>query len=231
MKKPINHETNEVTSPAARREKALHFQLGVGIMFVAFVILLLLVVTFSTAAIDLNITRSLQSINNPFFSWLMTSISWVGFWPQSFIVTLLIIAIIYGLGYYWEATVSLMAVSLEGLLNLIVKTLIHRPRPSDDLVNVTKLLNSYSFPSGHVMFYTVFFGFLCFLIFTFLKPFWLRNLLLLVLGSHIVLIGLSRIYLGEHWTTDVVAAYLLGGLCLLAFIQLYRLGKMRFSLH
>jgi len=241
MKKPINHNPidkpqnaaiktakDKTSSPGGRRAKALLFQLSVGIMIAAFAILTFLVVIVPTFSIDLNITRGLQSINNSFFSWLMTFISWVGFSPQSFIVSLIIIVFIYVLGYHWEATASLIAALIVELLNLLIKTLVHRARPSADLIHVTNLLKSYSFPSGHVMFYTGFFGFICFLTFTLLKPSWIRTLLLVVFGSHVALVGLSRIYLGEHWASDVVAAYLLGGLCLLGFIQLYRWGKLRF---
>jgi len=232
MEKPQNAAQKavkkETSSPGVRRAKALLFQLSVGIMIGAFGILTFLVVTVPTFSIDLAITNGLQSINNPFFSYLMTSLSWVGFSPQSFIVTFIIVVLIYVLGYHWEATASLIAASIVELLNLIIKTLVHRARPSANLIHVTNLLNSYSFPSGHVMFYTGFFGFICFLIFTLLKPSWKRTLLLLVFGSHVVLIGLSRIYLGEHWASDVVGAYLIGGLCLIGFIHFYRWGKSRF---
>jgi membrane-associated phospholipid phosphatase len=218
----------ETSSPGVRRARALLFQWSVGLMIAAFAILTLLVVTIPTFSIDLNITHGLQSIHNSFFSGLMTFISWVGFSPQAFIVPLIIIVLIYVLGYRWEATASVIAALLVELLNLLVKTLVHRARPSADLVHVTNLFKSYSFPSGHVMFYTGFFGFICFLTFTLLKPSVIRTLLLIVFGSHVVLVGLSRIYLGEHWASDVVGAYLLGGLCLIGFIQLYRWGKPRF---
>lgn len=241
MKKPSFHNpldepkddtskavNNAISSPGISRSKALLFELIVGIMITAFGILTFLVVTVPTLSIDLTITHGLQSIKNPFFSWMMTSLSWAGFSPQCFIITFIIIVFIYVLGYHWEAAASLITSVIVELLNLIVKTLVHRARPSLNLIHVTNLLNSYSFPSGHVMFYTVFFGFICFLTFTLLKPSCIRNLLLIVFGSAVALIGLSRIYLGEHWASDVVGAYLLGGLCLIGCIRLYRWGNLRF---
>lgn len=197
-------------------------------MTAGFALLTFLVLTVPTFAIDLSITNGLQSINNPFFSGLMTFISWAGFSPQSFIIPFIIIVTIYALGYHWEAAVSIIAVlSVEGL-NLLLKSLVHRARPSIDMVHVTTLLTSYSFPSGHVMFYTGFFGFICFLLFTLLKPSWMRTVLLIVFGGQVVLVGISRIYLGQHWASDVAAAYLLGGLCLIGYIHFYRWGKSRF---
>lgn len=81
------------------------------------------------------------------------------------------------------------------------------------------------------MFYTGFFGFIGFLAFSLLKPSLKRSLLLVLFGGLVVLIGVSRIYVGVHWVSDVVGAYLLGSLTLLAFIQFYRWGKTRFFVH
>jgi undecaprenyl-diphosphatase len=78
------------------------------------------------------------------------------------------------------------------------------------------------------MFYIGFYGFLWFLIYTLLKRSWLRTLLLILLSTLIALVGISRIYLGQHWASDVLGAYLLGSLCLVAEIELYRWGKSRF---
>lgn len=199
-------------------------------MIATFAILTFLVVTVPAFPIDLKVTLALQSINLPFFSQLMTFISWVGFTPQSILSPLIIIVFVYLLGYRWEAAASLISAVTIEVLNLLVKLLVHRARPSVDLVHVTNILKSFSFPSGHVMFYTGFFGLICFLIFTMLKPSWIRTSLLFVFGSHVLLIGLSRIYLGEHWASDAVGAYLLGGICLIGFIRFYRWGKLRFFL-
>ncbi len=95
-------------------------------------------------------------------------------------------------------------------------------------MDVLQELASYSFPSGHVMLYTAFFGFLTFLSFSLLKPSWKRRLLTLFFLSLVFLVGPSRIYLGQHWASDVFAGYLLGSLWLLLAIQLYRWGKPRF---
>ena len=81
------------------------------------------------------------------------------------------------------------------------------------------------------MYYVGFFGFIGFLIYSLLKPSFKRSLLLAILGVFIAFVGLSRIYLGQHWASDVLGSYLLGSLTLVGFIQVYLWGKTRFFIH
>lgn len=238
-RKPIDKPQNAVvesakkktSSPGAQRQKAILFQVSFGILLVSFGILTFLIVTVPAFSIDLSITRWLQSITNPGIGGLMTYISWVGYSPQSFIISAVIVIMLYIFGYYWEGMASLVVAVVIPILNLIAKLLVHRARPSADLVIIVKQISGYSFPSGHVMFYAGFFGFICFLIYTLLKPSWIRNSLLVVFGIHILFVGISRIYLGNHWASDVLGAYLLGGACLMFSISFYRWGKSRFFLN
>jgi membrane-associated phospholipid phosphatase len=218
----------EVTSTPARRYRTYLFMIGLIAIVGAFTTLTILVKTTPSFPIDLAITRAIQSITWPPFATLMDLVSWPGFPPQSFILSLLVILIVYALGFHWEAVAALFAGFFTALVNVIVKDYIRRPRPGIDLVHVFKVLNSYSFPSGHVMYYVGFFGFLWFLAYALLKRSWLRTLILIVLGLLIALVGVSRVYLGQHWPSDVLGAYLLGSLCLVVAILFYRWGKKRF---
>jgi membrane-associated phospholipid phosphatase len=220
------------SAPApVRGYRAALFQTVLILAAGAFGVLAFLVKTTPSFAIDLQITRTIQLINLPFFATLMNAISWAGFSPQAVIITALIIMLIYGLGLHWEAVMALIAAGLSTGVNLLVKDLIQRPRPTAGMVNVIESLNSYSFPSGHVMYYLGFLGFIGFLVFSLLKPSLKRSLLLVLIGVPISLVGVSRIYLGEHWASDVLGSYLLGSLTLVASIQLYRWGKTRFFVH
>ena len=158
----------------------------------------------------------------------MVALSWPGFGPQSVIITALIVLMIYGFGLHWEAVVALIAAVFSTAINVLVKDLIQRPRPTAAVVHVLDTINSFSFPSGHVMFYLGFFGFVWFLAFSLMKPSLKRGVLLVFFGGLVLLIGISRIYVGEHWASDVVGAYLLGTLTLVAIIWFYRWGKTRF---
>jgi undecaprenyl-diphosphatase len=218
----------EVTSPPKRERRTYLFELGLLAAVGAFTTLTILVKTTPSFPIDVQITRALQSLRSPIFSGLMEAISWPGFSPQCYIISALIVLMIYLFGFHWEAVAALFATLLPPIANVLVKETIQRPRPTVDLVEVLHILDSYSFPSGHVMFYVGFFGFMWFLVYTLLKRSGLRTALLILLGIFIALVGASRIYLGQHWATDVLGAYLLGSLTLVGNIIFYRWGKKRF---
>ena len=221
----------ESEPPHVRRYRAVLFQVTLVIVAGLFGVLTFLVKTMPSFAIDLQVTRAIQLINFPYFALVMNWISWPGFGPQNMIIAGLIILFIYVVGLHWEAVMALAAAIFSTAINVLVKDLIQRPRPTASQVKVIDLLNSYSFPSGHVMFYLGFFGFIGFLAFSLLKPSLKRSLLLVLFGGLVALIGVSRIYLGEHWASDVMGSYLLGSLTLVAIIQFYIWGKTRFFVH
>ncbi len=232
IKEKAHQAARAESAPApVRRYRAVLFQTALVLMACAFGVLTFLVKTTPSFAIDLQITKAIQLISLPSFALLMTAISWAGFGPQVVIITGLIIVVIYALGLHWETVMALVAALLSTGVNLLAKDLIQRPRPTAAVVNVIDTLNSYSFPSGHVMYYLGFLGFIGFLVFSLLKPSVKRSFFLLLIGFPIILIGFSRIYLGEHWASDVLGSYLLGSLTLVATIQLYRWGKTRFFVH
>jgi undecaprenyl-diphosphatase len=218
----------EVASPPSRDYRTWAFQAALFSAIGAFMVLTFMVKSTPFFPLDLRITKALQSIDSPLFASAMKWISWPGFLPQSAIIPVLVALLIYSFGLQWEAITTLVAAFLPPVINVVVKDWIGRPRPAADVVDVFRSLDSYSFPSGHVMFYVSFFGFLWFLIFILLKPSVKRTSLLIILGIPITLVGVSRIYLGQHWASDVLGAALLGGLILVFILQLYRWGKKRF---
>lgn len=221
----------EVTSRPKRERRTYLFEAALLSVIGAFTTLTIMVKTTPSFPIDVQVTRALQSIDSPLFAALMNLVSWPGFSPQSYIIAVIIVGLLYVLGFQWESLATLFAAIFTAALNGAVKQYIQRPRPTIDLVEVFHILDSYSFPSGHVMYYVGFFGFLWFLAYTLLKRSWMRTFLLILLGALIALVGASRIYLGQHWPSDVLGAYLLGSLCLVAAIELYRRGKKRFFTH
>jgi len=161
----------------------------------------------------------------------MIAVSWGGTFPQIVIPIAIIALLLYGSGLHWEALMSVVAAVGVQAITMMVKVAIHRPRPTTDLVHVFSQLSSCSFPSGHVMFFLGYFGFIWFLAFSLLKDSSKRIVLLVVLGLALVLVGPSRIYLGAHWPSDILGAYLLGILVLVGIVRVYRWGKTRFFVH
>ena len=232
IKEEVHDAARAESAPApVRRYRAVLFQSVLVLIAVAFGALTFLVKTMPSFAIDLQITKAIQSINFPLFAPFMNILSWAGFGPQVMVITAIVILLIYGLGLHWEAVMALVAAIFSTAINLLVKDLVQRPRPTAAVVSVIDTLKSYSFPSGHVMYYLGFLGFIGFLVFSLLKPSLKRTLLLVLIGIPVVLIGISRIYLGQHWASDVLGSYLLGTLTLVATIQFYRWGKTRFFVH
>ena len=92
------------------------------------------------------------------------------------------------------------------ILNQTLKSLLQRPSPTGfRIINET----GYSFPSGHSMISMAFYGFLIYLIYKNVKNKCLKFTLIISLFILIISIGLSRIYLGVHYTSDVFAGFLL----------------------
>lgn len=91
------------------------------------------------------------------------------------------------------------------LLNQLLKMILQRARPEE-----YRIINEsgYSFPSGHSMVSMAFYGFLVYLIYKNIKNKYLKWSLIIILGVLIISIGISRIYLGVHYTSDVLAGFL-----------------------
>lgn len=219
-----------IAPPPARRRRAFLFQIYVLVALGAFIALAVAASLVPYFRMDLSITQALQSYKGSAFAALMTGISWLGFTPQTYVLGALAILTLVFAGLRWEAVAALFA-ACGVAVGSLVKLIVVRPRPSADLINVFADLTSKSFPSGHVVMITTFAGFLAFLAYTLLKPSWSRTGLLLVFALLIVLMGPSRVYLGQHWFSDVMGAYLLGSLWLALTILFYRWGKSRFFTH
>jgi membrane-associated phospholipid phosphatase len=206
-----------VVDVRARRMIAAAAALGV-----MFVVLAVLFKESGGTALDVAVTKAVQRIDNPAFSWLMLAISAPGYWPWGLVV-LCAASLGLVLARCYPEALFLLATEGAGLLTAQIKLMIERPRPSGDSIRVVSAALDYSFPSGHVVGYVALYGFLFFLTYVLLRRSWLRSLLLGCLGSLVALIGVSRIHLGHHWVSDVLGGYALGTAYLLLLIVGYRL--------
>lgn len=145
------------------------------------------------------------------------------------------IALVAGLlaSRQWGGSVFLAAATLAPVVNLGLKELVARPRPDVQLALVAE--SGYAFPSGHAVFVAAFFGALIVLLgrWTCLvrRPM-LRLALQAALALLILAVGVSRVYLGVHWPSDVIAGFLFGGLYLCSlvivrsFIEIWRYARV-----
>ena len=102
------------------------------------------------------------------------------------------------------------------ILNFGIKNIVRRTRPEGFRIIEE---SGYSFPSGHSMVSMAFYGLLIYLIYKKVDNKYLKNCLIFLLSIIILLIGLSRIYLGVHYTSDVLAGFLLGISYLIVFVS------------
>lgn len=103
------------------------------------------------------------------------------------------------------------------LLNQTLKIIIKRPRPIGyRLINET----GYSFPSGHAMVTAAFYGYLIYIIYKYIDNKVLKYVLMVLCAFLILLIGLSRIYLGVHYASDVVGGITFSIFYLILFVNI-----------
>ena len=193
-----------------------------------FAALAALVQTKQGAAIDLAITARLQANTDPRIKRATAFVSWVGFPPQSRVLPPTYAAVLWIARLRPEAVFELAA-SGTGLLSTIVKWFMRRPRPvaGKDVRVVAAPLHGSSFPSGHVLTYVGVYGWMAIIAELQIKQRLLRRLVVGALTTLIAAVGPSRIYLGHHWPSDVLASYLLGSSYLAALFVGYRRFKPR----
>lgn len=166
---------------------------------------------------DLAFAKFIVTTQNPMgvgiFSWL----THLGGLVFIFIASVIIIVWLIWRLWLEEALLFGAGIFFAGLLTQFLKLLIGRMRPPD---GARVLWDGYSFPSGHALGATVFYGFLLFLILRYSKNNWIRKLFSAILPLLILLIGASRVYLGVHWVTDVIAGWAIGGIILAAIIKI-----------
>ena len=207
--------------------------LVLGVTGAIFVVLASFARHYSYFQWDIPLAHWIQAIIFPGFRELMLATSWMGTGATAWWIT-----IIAGVGLLVckrvaAGVIILLGVGAGSLANRILKAAIGRPRPTDELIQVLIDYPNLSFPSGHVVFYMQFFGFLLYLLARQKKPGWQRSAAMFLVAWPITLVGVSRVYLGAHWPSDVLAGYLVGGIALLLMALNYeRFHSLHFhSLH
>lgn len=164
---------------------------------------------------DPPITKFIQQSSPPWFNELMKIVTISGNLAVGSLITGLVVVSLLSFSKVTESLFIMVSTASAEIISLVVKTAVSRPRPD--------LTSFDSFPSGHVLFAMGLYGSLLYLIFTKLKKGKLKKVIVSLLILMLILMGLSRIYLGAHWFSDVLGAYLIGGVLLYLMAHLYKL--------
>ena len=170
---------------------------------------------------DRAVTHGIQTVRNPFFDRLAVAFTFLGN-----TTTLIAIGACVILAFWASAkpkTGLLCAAILLALpLNMLIKELVGRPRPTGDFADILLPAVGLSYPSGHAMASVAFYGFLGLLSWIHIQRRTVRNFMAMAFALVAVSVSLSRIYVGAHWFSDVMGGTTAGILLIFAFELIYR---------
>lgn len=184
---------------------ALGFAAGLLSLYL-FAVLATEVARKQTDLLDLGVLAWLRQFQSPTLDVLAQAVSFLG--SEGMAVLLVVLLVAFALRGRWGAAVGLVLVAGGAqLLNDALKELFHRTRPASVLGMLP--MQAFSFPSGHAMVSAAFYFFLAYVSWRVLHG-WARTACTGALLVLVLAIGLSRLYLGVHYLTDVLAGYLAG---------------------
>ncbi len=182
------------------------------------------VIDLETRDWDLNIMLAIQKTHNPLLDILMKSFSNLA-GPVVLVGISVGLAIKFWIRRQRTELFGLVVAAIGGtLLNLLIKAFFNRDRPQMWAL-INDHMNTSSYPSGHVTIGLIIYGFCGYLLARYF-PRW-RGLIYLGIFLMVLAIGWSRMYVGLHWPTDVLAGYATGFAWLNASILSFEIGKHR----
>ncbi|WP_316737320.1 phosphatase PAP2 family protein [Pedobacter aquatilis] len=191
------------------------------ILILSFTFLSFFIAKHPILQFDINISLAVQKYQAIWLDKTMLAVSFFGELPWS-LLSVVLVAIIFYVKKYKRESYFVSLTLLSGLIILGIKNIIDRPRPTSFYVRLVEVNRFQSYPSGHVLSYVLFFGFLIVLMQRLKSiPKSLRNFLTYLSVFLIIMIAPSRIYLGAHWFTDTLGGFLLGLICLFPLCYFY----------
>ncbi|MBI5668353.1 MAG: phosphatase PAP2 family protein [Chloroflexi bacterium] len=164
---------------------------------------------------DTELANALHQGATPLTTTAFLVISWIGSPGGVLLVVIVALLLLVRRRFTQAAMLTAAYVGAEGL-NWLLKTVFMRPRPVFDAPLATA--GYYSFPSGHAMVSLVVFGMLAYLLILSVPNRYTQILIVFAAVLLVVLIGISRLYLGVHYFSDVVGGYVAGTVWLIACI-------------
>jgi len=187
-----------------------------GGLVVLFFVILISILMGRTLFIDTTIMNMMANIRGEGLTKIVKIITLFG---ESKLILVLVVALA-GIFYFTKhkADAYMMCLNLFNIviLNKGIKYLVRRERPLNMLIEE----DGFSFPSGHSMLSIGVYGFLMFLIYKSNLEKKYKTILMTLLTIIIVVVGLTRMYLGVHYPSDVIGGYLITGAYLIIFISI-----------
>ena len=171
-------------------------------------------------ASDHSIISFIQGVESPGLTVIMKCFTFIGSTPSVTVISLFSLFFLYKvLKHRTELILFISIIVGSPILNELLKLIFHRARP--DFHRLIEI-NGYSFPSGHAMSAFAVYGVLSFLLWRHIPTRWGRTLLIVTSIIMILTIGISRIYLGVHYPSDVIGGYFASGCWLAIAIWFYQ---------
>ncbi|MDP1511896.1 phosphatase PAP2 family protein [Paenibacillus ottowii] len=180
----------------------------------------LLVSDKKVAQFDNMIISVVQGLESPALTTIMKFFTFIGSGIPVAVISIAIFFILYKILHHRrELILFIWVVTGSALLNGTLKLVFHRARPTlHRIVNA----NGFSFPSGHSMAAFSLYGVIAFLLWRHISTSTVRGILIVCSSAMILMIGVSRIYLGVHYPSDVLGGFLASGSWLAISIWFYQ---------
>jgi len=196
---------------SSRQALVIAIEIGVGLVICLMSLLAFLFLTRELFQAELNLwdfqfAQIVYSFRTPLLTSLMLIITNFGAIVPLLVSTLIVILLLLK-RHRKEAALFCIALIMGAILNSALKTFIARDRPQ---ISPMVIENSFSYPSQHAMNSVIFYGLISYFSYHFFRSRKLSIMISLASAGLIGLIGFSRVYLGVHYLTDVVAGYSAG---------------------
>lgn len=190
------------------------------ISLICFGIMAVLVINQKTATFDSKVIAFIQGLESPILTTIMKVFTTIGSTKTVAVLCLIIMFVLYVvLKQRSECLLFIAAILGTNVLFISLKFLIQRERPSlHRLIEET----GYSFPSGHSTIAFALYGTILFLLWRHVQIRWKRAILTVMAAMMILSIGISRIYVGVHYPSDVLAGFLIAGFWITLVIGIHQ---------
>lgn len=172
---------------------------------------------------DLRVISFLQTLRDPAFNQVMLFLTYLGNWQVITAGSIAFALLLYVSRQWWWLGAFATSILGEQLLSQSTKFAFHRNRPNLD--NALLPAAGNSFPSGHALVAFAFYGLIACYAVNQTKSWWAKALIIAGVIPVILGIGFSRIYLGVHWPSDVIASFALGPAWVATVLIVFSLAK------